>query len=157
MKGKLHHDPPPDFITTGHAAEALGMSRANFHAKYAQSLDRWLIGPGNGTLLFRKEDVADMARWRTVRRGMIALGIWPINTPGVPTVGGFHTAVHEEYWDADCPRCGGEGVGDPLDDRVWCPECGKQNIDDPQATEEDWDEAYEKYYAPEEKEENGYF
>ena len=32
-----------------------------------------------------------------------------------------------------------------------------QDIDDPQATEDDWDEAYEKYYDPEEKEVNGYF
>ena len=133
------------------------MSRANFHLKYAQSLDRWLIGPGNGTLLFRKEDVADMAHWRTVRQGMIALGHWPHNTPGVPTVGSFHTAVHEGYWDAECPKCEGEAVGVPDEDRVWCSECGKQNIDDPQATEEDWSEEYESYYELEEKEVNGYF
>ena len=31
IKGTLYHDPPPDLCTTGHAAEVLGMSRANFH------------------------------------------------------------------------------------------------------------------------------
>ena len=123
MKGTLHTTPPPGLITSAQAAKALGMSPANFHAKYAKTLDRWQFGPGKGTLLFLKEDVANMTHWRRVRQGMIALGHWSVNTPGVPSDGDFHTAVHEGYWDVECPKCGGDAVGLPGGDKVWCPEC----------------------------------
>lgn len=124
MKGTLHTTPPPGFLFTEGAAKALGMSPANFHNKYAEALERWCIGSGNGTLLFHAEDVANLARWRTVREGMIALGHWHPSTPGVPSDGDYHIAVHEGYWDVDCPRCGGDGVG-VGDGCVWCPECDK--------------------------------
>lgn len=126
MKGALYRTPPPGLLTSAQVAKALDMSRANFHAKYAQALDRWQFGPGKGTLLFRKEDVANLARWCEVRRGMIVLGHWHPNTPGLPTEDDFHAAVHEGYWDGDCPKCEGEAVGvTDDDDRVWCPNCDK--------------------------------
>lgn len=124
MKGTLYHIAPPGFVTVAQACNVLGMNRANFHAKgYADALDRWQVS--QSTTLYRAQDVADMVRWQVVRRGMIALGHWSHNTPGVPTDGEFHAAIHEGYWDVDCPKCGGDGVGDPLGDKVWCPECDK--------------------------------
>jgi hypothetical protein len=123
VKGTIYTTPPPGYLTVAQTVEILGMSRANFHDKgLAACLDRWQVS--QSTTLYRKEDVADLAHWLEVRRGMVALGHWPNNTPGVPGDGDLYAAAQEGYWDVDCPGCGGEAVGMPDGERVWCPSCG---------------------------------
>jgi hypothetical protein len=123
MEGTLHHATPPGWLTATEAAEKLGMFRQSFHQMgYAKMFDRWKIGPGYGTLLYRAQDIANLARWLVVRKGLVGLGLWAKDHAYVPEDGEFHTAVEEGYWDVDCPKCSGDAVG--YDDRVWCPECG---------------------------------
>lgn len=120
---KLCQGPPPGYLTTEGAVRALGISRQLFHQSLADALDRWQIGPGRGTLLYRADDVTLLCRWLDVRRGLVELGLRPTNYPLAPDDGEFHAAVEEGEWDAICPRCGGEAVGDG--GAIWCPACNQ--------------------------------
>jgi hypothetical protein len=126
MNGILYHDTPPDYLTATQAANALGMSRQLFYQSgLADALDRWAFGPSRGVVLYRQQDVFDLARWLVIRRGLIALGLRPANEPLNPESGDFHEATEDGYWDEPCPRCDVLGVADPADDsQVWCPACG---------------------------------
>ena len=127
MKGKEHRGSPPGYLATSEAVARLGMSRQNFHQSgLAEALDRWVVGPGgrSATQLYRQMDVEHLAHWLLIRRGLIALGHLPHSTPLNPTDGQWSNAVHEGWWDANCPSCGRYAVGEPLEDRVWCHDCG---------------------------------
>jgi hypothetical protein len=78
---QLHQSSPPGFMTTTEAAAALGISRQLFHQSLAASLDRWQVGPGRGTLLFRAEDVARLCEWLAIRRQRVEAGELPVNHP----------------------------------------------------------------------------
>lgn len=69
------------------------------------------------------------AAWLRARRGWIALGLLPADTPLVPDGGRVPWWVESGEYDWDCPVCGGWAIGapDPDDRRVWCPVDGVYN------------------------------
>ena len=124
MKAPRHDTPPPGYIPVTAAAELLGMSRQNFHqAGLVDALPSWTCGR---TRVYRQGDVYELRHWLYVRRGLIALGLRAHDYPLNPSRDEFDNAVHEAYWDVDCPVCGGDGVGEPLGGAVWCGEHGIQ-------------------------------
>lgn len=128
MKGQSYQGPPPGYLSLTEVAEALGMSRQNFHQSgLSKALDHWQIGR---VTLYRQQDVDWLAHWLLVRKGLIALGHLAHNAPLNPTEGQWHQAVHEGYWDARCPSCQGYAVALPLEGPMWCPRCGISDSED---------------------------
>lgn len=117
-----------NYVTTTEAACSLGMSRQNFHQSgLAAAIPSEKFGSATA---YDKNMIARWATWLAIRRGLIALGVRPANTPlniGHSTVA---DVVDTGEWEGQCPLCGGWAVTDTRlnidDDRVWCPDHGIQ-------------------------------
>ena len=118
----------PGYRTTTEAAEELGMSRQHFHQSgLAEAIPSYAVAR---THLYASEDIARWATWLAIRRGLIALGVRPANTPLNIGHSPVADVVDTGEWEGQCPLCGGWAVTDTRlnidDDRVWCPDHGIQ-------------------------------
>jgi hypothetical protein len=120
----IHPTPPPGYIAA--PWESLGMSRQNWYqASLDDVIDSWQVAP-NTPRLYAGEDVGKLRYWLFVRRGLIALGLLPGNTPLRPDFD-LLAWFEEDYHGGQCPRCGSQAV-DAQDGRVWCEKCGVVEI-----------------------------
>lgn len=129
MKGQTYQGSPPGYVSLTNVVRRLHMSRQNFHQSgLATAIDRWRIGR---VTLYSERDVDLLANWLTVRQGLIALGYLHNKAPLNPDENTYYLAVHEGYWDAQCPQCEGYAIAHPLEGPVWCPSCGLAESKEP--------------------------
>lgn len=126
LQGVAHQGPPPDYCTADAMAAVLGMSRQNLYQGDLQdAIPSWKVG---AVRLYRLEDVYRLKHWLLAWNGLKALGRIAGNAPIRPTVE-LWEAVMAGDWDAICPQCGGDAVGNEEIEGLgaWCPECGVNN------------------------------
>lgn len=111
----------PGYYTQAELLAALGMSRQNFHQSgLAKVLPTIRLGR---TPLYPAREVEEWLRWLSVRRGWIALGLYPADEPLVPPGGKVPWWVATGEYEWECPVCGGVAIGgpDPDNQHLWCP------------------------------------
>lgn len=123
---RRYDDPPPEYLTAQGVAGYLGVSfQRLYKAGVYDLLDSWQVAPR--AVLYRRADVAELAYWRHVRAGLIALGILASNSPGWPrSMLEARNNNSEDYHGTDCPLCGAAAVYVPAEEwrGTWCPEHG---------------------------------
>ena len=130
MKGQTIHS-IPGFLTPTQAMQRLGMSRQLFYqSRLADVIDKYTVG--RNVVLYKEEDVENMAHWLRARQGLMALGVLSQRYPLAPTEDEYEAALAGR-WDATCPVCGGEAVKDPDTGRIWCPDHGVVEPEDEEA------------------------
>ncbi len=138
----------PGYINPSQTAKRLGISRQFFYRTgLARVLDKYTIG--KNVVLYKEEDVNNLAHWLLVRRGLIALGELSPAHPLTPTKDEYDQAVNEGKWDDECPQCGGFAVAGEKGG-LWCPKCGVIRTENPSADANEHSDATANN-APDEK------